>query len=92
MDIGVYKAKVAIRKRHIPEKHSHRYCRNTRYWHYHTIRVQGIRNDDQSLSLVIPLVFLLLLILLRNISNLAYYLVEMGGPGRSVIGKELLLP
>ena len=51
-------------KRHMLEKHSHiGYCRtDTRCWHHHTITVQGIiRNDDQSLSPVTPLVSLLFL-------------------------------
>ena len=52
--------KIIIMKRHIPEKHSHiGYCRtDTRCWHHHTITVQGIRNDDLSLSPVTPLVSL----------------------------------
>ena len=41
--------KIIIMKRHImSEKHSHiGYWRtDTRFWHHHTITVQGIRNDD----------------------------------------------
>ena len=44
------------------QRNSHTgYCRKTHYWHHHTITVQGIRNDDQSLSPVTPLVCLLFL-------------------------------
>ena len=42
-----------------PEKHSHTgYCRNTRGL---TIELQEIRNDDESLSPIFPLVCLLFL-------------------------------
>ena len=42
----------------MPEKHYHTgYCRNTYCWHHRIITVQGIRNDDQSLSPVTPLTF-----------------------------------
>ena len=37
---------------------------DTRCWHHHTITVQGIRNDDQSLSPVTSLVSLLFLLFL----------------------------
>ena len=56
--------KIIIMKRHImSEKHSHIGCwrTDTRCWHYHTIIVQGIRNDDHSLSPVTSLVSLLFL-------------------------------
>ena len=59
--------KIIIMKRHniiiMSEKYSHiGYCRtDTCCWHHHTITVQGIRNDDQSLSPVTPLVSLLFL-------------------------------
>ena len=52
-------------ERRTPKKHmqSHRICRNTRCWHHHTISVQGIRNDDLSLSPVTLLVFLVVFLL-----------------------------
>ena len=55
------------------------YCRKTRCWHHHTIRVQGIRNDDQSLSPVTPLVCLLFLSfeMFRNIFNLLVYICSV---------------
>ena len=55
---------LVIIKRHImSEKHSQiGYWRtDTRCWHHHTTTVQGIRNDDQSLSPVTPLISLLFL-------------------------------
>ena len=57
----------------IYQRNSHTgYCRKTRCWHHHTIAVQGIRNDDQSLSPVTPLICLLFLSfeMFRNIINL----------------------
>ena len=66
--------KIIIIKRHImSEKHSHiGYWRtDTCCWHHHTITVQGIRNDDQSLSPVTSLVSLLFLSFLipRNVQE-----------------------
>ena len=47
----------------IPEKHSRtEYCTNIRCLHHHTITVQGIRNDDQSLSPVTPVTSLVSLL------------------------------
>ena len=55
----VTKANVAITKRCMPETHSHTAHTLYALLVSHTITVQGIRNDDQSLSPVTPLVPLL---------------------------------
>ena len=72
------------------------YCRNTHCWVGITtpyIQVQGIRNDDQSLSPVTPLVSSLFLLFLIpwNVQELFYFTSNIKRPNRVLMVNSALL-
>ena len=85
----------------MPEKHSHTgYCRNNTVtvlgWNHYTIPVQGIRNDDQSLSPITSLLLLSFLILFRRVvkglDNYAQTRQRSAGRGKGWQRADMTMP